>query len=349
MAPKRKKVTANKKIDNRGWADLTPDEVICLICKNILNEPIQLPCRCTTRMRCTMCRTCFLRMVSDESSECRSCCPLCNLRLLNWMRRLTRDQTDYKSAIETDLWTQIQEQFQPYNPNGKLANDYGSEEIKRQISSKGEVAEEYRHLMEQKRNQFLEEKSQEEKENLELLNSIEDPELQQEIRKQLEAERHLVELKIRKERELEDEKMALRLQEEEKAAEKQSRPVVIASKQKTTGKQKLPVLSVDQPKITSFIQNSFKCGQKRIQTSSITSKNKFPRFEKVVSLSSQTKNAKNDTSTENNVPDSDDTDDDINILNPDSDSDRTPSPDWLEYAKYDSAITSLPPDKPTTS
>merc|ERR1711911_186136 len=137
-------------------------------------------------------------MVSDESSECRSCYPLCNLRLLNWMRRLTRDQTDYKSAIETDLWTQIQEQFQPYNPNGKLANDYGSEEIKRQISSKGEVAEEYRHLVEQKRNQFLEEKSQEEKENLELLNSIEDPELQEEIRKQLEAERRLMELKIRK-------------------------------------------------------------------------------------------------------------------------------------------------------
>lgn len=327
MAPKRKKVTATKKIDNRGWADLTPDEVICLICKNILNEPIQLPCRCSTRMRCTMCRTCFIRMVSDESSECRSCCPLCNLRLLNWMRRLTRDQTDYKSAIETDLWTQIQEQFQPYNPNGKLANDYGSEEIKRQISSKGEVAEEYRHLVEQKRNQFLEEKSQEEKENLELLNSIEDPELQEEIRKQLEAERRLMELKIRKDRELEDEKIAMKLQEEER----KSQPKVIGSKAKSKPKN-------DQPKITNFISKSFKCGQKRILTPSITSKNKLPRFQPVVSLNSQTQN----------VPDSDDTDDDIN-LNPSSDSDRTPSPDWLEYAKYDSAITSLPPDRPSSS
>lgn len=331
MAPKRKKVIANKKIDNRGWADLTPDEVICLICKNILNEPIQLPCRCSTRMRCTMCRTCFIRMVSDESSECRSCCPLCNLRLLNWMRRLTRDQTDYKSAIETDLWTQIQEQFQPYNPNGKLANDYGSEDIKRQISSKGEVAEEYRHLVEQKRNQFLEEKSQEEKENLELLNSIEDPELQEEIRKQLEAERRLVELKIRKDRELEDEKIAMQLQEEER----KSRPKVIGSKSKPKPKN-------DQPKITNFISNSFKCGQKRILSSSITSKNKLPRFQPVVSLNSQTQNEVQ------NVPDSDNTDDDID-LNPSSDSDRTPSPDWLEYAKYDSAITSLPPDKPSSS
>lgn len=327
MAPKRKKVTATKKIDNRGWADLSPDEVICLICKNILNEPIQLPCRCSTRMRCTMCRTCFIRMVSDESSECRSCCPLCNLRLLNWMRRLTRDQTDYKSAIETDLWTQIQEQFQPYNPNGKLANDYGSEEIKRQISSKGEVAEEYRHLVEQKRNQFLEEKSQEEKENLELLNSIEDPELQEEIRKQLEAERRLMELKIRKDRELEDEKIAMKLQEEER----KSKPKVISSKAKSKPKN-------DQPKITNFISKNFKCGQKRILTPSITSKNKLPRFQPVVSLNSQTQN----------VPDSDNTDDDIN-LNPSSDSDRTPSPDWLEYAKYDSAITSLPPDRPSSS
>ena len=331
MAPKRKKVTANKKIDNRGWADLTPDEVICLICKNILNEPIQLPCRCSTRMRCTMCRTCFIRMVSDESSECRSCCPLCNLRLLNWMRRLTRDQTDYKSAIETALWTQIQEQFQPYNPNGKLANDYGSEDIKRQISSKGEVAEEYRHLVEQKRNQFLEEKSQEEKENLELLNSIEDPELQEEIRKQLEAERRLVELKIRKDRELEDEKIAMQLQEEER----KSRPIVTGSKSKPKPKN-------DQPKITNFISNSFKCGQKRILTPSITSKNKLPRFQPVVSLNSQTQTEVQ------NVPDSDNTDDDID-LNPSSDSDRTPSPDWLEYAKYDSAITSLPPDRPSSS
>merc|ERR1711990_682307 len=278
-------------------------------------------------MRCTMCRTCFIRMVSDESSECRSCCPLCNLRLLNWMRRLTRDQTDYKSAIETDLWTQIQEQFQPYNPNGKLANDYGSEEIKRQISSKGEVAEEYRHLVEQKRNQFLEEKSQEEKENLELLNSIEDPELQEEIRKQLEAERRLMELKIRKDRELEDEKIAMKLQEEER----KSQPKVIGSKAKSKSKN-------DQPKITNFISKSFKCGQKRILTPSITSKNKLPRFQPVVSLNSQTQN----------VPDSDDTDDDIN-LNSSSDSDRTPSPDWLEYAKYDSAITSLPPDRPSSS
>lgn len=247
------------------------------------------------------------------------------------MRRLTRDQTDYKSAIETDLWTQIQEQFQPYNPNGKLANDYGSEDIKRQISSKGEVAEEYRHLVEQKRNQFLEEKSQEEKENLELLNSIEDPELQEEIRKQLEAERRLVELKIRKDRELEDEKIAMQLQEEER----KSRPIVTGSKSKPKPKN-------DQPKITNFISNSFKCGQKRILSPSITSKNKLPRFQPVVSLNSQIQNEVQ------NVPDSDNTDDDID-LNPSSDSDRTPSPDWLEYAKYDSAITSLPPDRPSSS
>lgn len=246
------------------------------------------------------------------------------------MRRLTRDQTDYKSAIETDLWVQIQAQFQPYNPNGKVANDYGSEEIKRQISSNGEVAEEYRHLVKQKRNQFLEEKSKEEKENLELLNSIEDPELQEEIRKQLEAERCLVELKIRKDRELEDEKIAMRLQEEEK----KSQQVVISSKAKKSK------LKNDQPKITNYISNSFKCGQKRIQTPSITSKNKFPRFGPVVSLNSQRKTQ--------NISDSDNTDDDID-LNSNTDSDRTPSPDWLEYVKYDSAITSSFPDEPSSS
>ena len=98
------------------------------------------------------------------------------------MRRLTRDQTDYKSAIELDLWNEIKLQFKPYNPTGKEFEPSEDGPIRRQISGKGEVNEEYRHLVEQKRNQFLEEKNQEEKENLALLNSIEDPELQEEIR-----------------------------------------------------------------------------------------------------------------------------------------------------------------------
>ena len=79
-------------IDNKDWLDLTSDEGVCLICCSVLNEPIQLPCRCRTRMKCTMCRVCFKRMVDDNASECRSACPVCGQRLLNWMRGVSKDE-----------------------------------------------------------------------------------------------------------------------------------------------------------------------------------------------------------------------------------------------------------------
>ena len=42
MPPKKK---SSSFIDNRGWKDLLPEEVVCIICRGILSEPIQLPCR----------------------------------------------------------------------------------------------------------------------------------------------------------------------------------------------------------------------------------------------------------------------------------------------------------------
>ena len=47
MTTKRKKARNNAKIDvdNRNWKDLKDYEVECLICKNLLKEPITLPCR----------------------------------------------------------------------------------------------------------------------------------------------------------------------------------------------------------------------------------------------------------------------------------------------------------------
>ena len=40
------------------------------------------------------------------------------------MRRLTRDDTEYRNAIVEELWHEIQSQFQPYNPAGKKAAEF---------------------------------------------------------------------------------------------------------------------------------------------------------------------------------------------------------------------------------
>ena len=72
-------------------------------------------------MKCTMCRLCFKRMTEGYSTECRSACPVCGQRMLNWMRGVSKDKSDYRSAVNEKLWEQIQRQFQPYNPNGKTA------------------------------------------------------------------------------------------------------------------------------------------------------------------------------------------------------------------------------------
>ena len=119
--PRARAKTRDKEIDNRGWKDLTCDEGVCLVCCEVLNEPIQLPCRCKTRMKCTMCRMCFKRMVEGDQSECRSNCPVCGQRMLNWMRGVSKDKSDYRSVVNQSLWAEIQAQFQPYNENGKTA------------------------------------------------------------------------------------------------------------------------------------------------------------------------------------------------------------------------------------
>merc|ERR1711990_501316 len=104
MKQKREKIKNRKKaeIDNQNWKNLKDEEVECIICKCLLKEPITLPCRCGTRMKCTMCRVCWVRMVADDGvTECRSNCPKCNLRLLSWMRSKTKKKKKKKKKKKT--------------------------------------------------------------------------------------------------------------------------------------------------------------------------------------------------------------------------------------------------------
>lgn len=88
--PKKRHKLPEPKPDVRGWKELSVEEVQCIICRNPLKEPITLDCRCTTRMRCTLCRVCLKTMADAEESTCRGECPQCRQRIMNWLRQLSK-------------------------------------------------------------------------------------------------------------------------------------------------------------------------------------------------------------------------------------------------------------------
>lgn len=150
-------------------------------------------------------------MVSDNGSECRAACPVCGQRLLNWMRGVSRDKSDYRSVVNEQLWAAIQAQFRPYNPNG-LEAQY-SLDAKRQLASKGDIHSEYKQQQEAVRKRFLDEKKEEEEKHLKLLTS--DPQLQAAVEEQARAMAEIERDKQRKQIERQDAELARRLMEED--------------------------------------------------------------------------------------------------------------------------------------
>ena len=159
-------------------------------------------------MKCTICRECWLGMVADDGvTECRSNCPKCDLRLLRWMRSKTKEHKTYETAINADLWEEIQAQYYPYNVDGNRFTGECSDS-KRVFAPNGEVRMEYEKMRSKERERFLEQKNLEEKENVDLLQAIKDPEIRSELNKQMEIEQRLKE-------ERESLELAQRLQAEE--------------------------------------------------------------------------------------------------------------------------------------
>ncbi|XP_056420426.1 E3 ubiquitin-protein ligase RNF168 [Hyla sarda] len=76
---------------------LTRLECICGICREILLEPVTLPCGHT------LCHPCFQLTVEKASL----CCPYCRKRVSNWARKNARSGT----LVDTELWEIIQRQY----------------------------------------------------------------------------------------------------------------------------------------------------------------------------------------------------------------------------------------------
>ncbi|KAM5163146.1 E3 ubiquitin-protein ligase RNF168 isoform 1-T2 [Mantella aurantiaca] len=76
---------------------LQRSECLCAICREILLEPVTLPCNHT------LCHPCFQMTVEKASL----CCPFCRLRVSSWARRNARSGT----LVNQELWKTIQRQY----------------------------------------------------------------------------------------------------------------------------------------------------------------------------------------------------------------------------------------------
>uniref|UniRef100_A0A8C9KJ48 RING-type E3 ubiquitin transferase n=1 Tax=Panthera tigris altaica TaxID=74533 RepID=A0A8C9KJ48_PANTA len=72
-------------------------ECQCLICVEILIEPVTLPCNHT------LCNQCFQSTIEKASL----CCPFCRRRISSW----TRYHARRNSLVNTELWQIIQKHY----------------------------------------------------------------------------------------------------------------------------------------------------------------------------------------------------------------------------------------------
>ncbi|KAG1691681.1 E3 ubiquitin-protein ligase [Nymphon striatum] len=133
-------------------------DVMCPICLDILMEPVTLPCNHE------LCKACFEETVQNVKLSC----PLCQMRISNWMRKATKNNT----LINKARWNEIKRLF-PDKVNDRLTGaettTVDEDEISFQlpkISSPGLIRKEYelqlqRHEMEMKEERERERKASE--------------------------------------------------------------------------------------------------------------------------------------------------------------------------------------------
>ncbi|CAI9536111.1 unnamed protein product [Staurois parvus] len=116
---------------------LPRSECLCAICREILLEPVTLPCSHT------LCHPCFQKTVEKASL----CCPFCRLRVSSWARHSARSGT----LINKELWEIIQRQYPEECKRRTSGLDTEEDEFEddftphpaRQLCNPGEIRKEY--------------------------------------------------------------------------------------------------------------------------------------------------------------------------------------------------------------
>merc|ERR1712037_475085 len=157
--PKRSRdqPSSSKTINIELYENLTFEEVHCVICQSILIEPVTLPCKCTTRIKTTVCRSCFLDMQDEAKSTCNSACPVCRTRLSTWARRNSKEK--FTGSVNRSLEKAIQEQLPRLESEGRRV----PQPI---ISAAGGIQMEYESQMKRARREFQADRLKEEEQNM---------------------------------------------------------------------------------------------------------------------------------------------------------------------------------------
>lgn len=98
MAPRKRAVLRSVKVnDNNYLKNLTLNNVLCPICRNIFIEPVTLPCNHG------FCFNCFEGTVANANLTC----PLCRVRFGSWHRIAKKDNR----IVNLTLWEAVKEAF----------------------------------------------------------------------------------------------------------------------------------------------------------------------------------------------------------------------------------------------
>ncbi|CAH2002477.1 unnamed protein product [Acanthoscelides obtectus] len=130
MASKRGAQKKNQTAKSKDFSTLVLSDVLCPVCRNILIEPVTLPCSHA------FCFSCFRGIVNNTNLIC----PLCRIRMTSWYRKTGKAC----KLLDEDLWKAIKAKF-PQQVANKLCgiDDVVEEEKMIVVARPGEIRKEY--------------------------------------------------------------------------------------------------------------------------------------------------------------------------------------------------------------
>uniref|UniRef100_A0A182VVU5 RING-type E3 ubiquitin transferase n=1 Tax=Anopheles minimus TaxID=112268 RepID=A0A182VVU5_9DIPT len=143
-----------------NYDNLSYDDILCAVCRSVLNEPVFLPCQHL------FCRNCIRGTIETNNLYC----PCCRKRFGTWYRNASRAN----ELVHEQLWRAIQSQFREHleedNPSGS-SKVSTAQPIKPlyanpptstiHLANPGEIGKEYKDELKRFHKELLEEKTKE--------------------------------------------------------------------------------------------------------------------------------------------------------------------------------------------
>ncbi|XP_052901896.1 uncharacterized protein LOC128309525 [Anopheles moucheti] len=137
-----------------NYDNLSYDDILCAVCRSVLNEPVFLPCQHL------FCRNCIRGTIEKNNLYC----PCCRKRFGTWYRNASRAN----GLVHEQLWRAIQSQFREHldedNPSGPSKGSMAQQippTSTIQLANQGEIGKEYKDELKRFQKELFEEKAKE--------------------------------------------------------------------------------------------------------------------------------------------------------------------------------------------